>query len=108
MKAVYYIGLDVHKDTIQMAVLDGKGKEPVAAKGLGSSPTEVIKAIGPYQTKTSRVEVAYEAGCLGYTLYRKLNEIGIDCRVIAPQKVFHGTQEKVKTDKRDAIDIAWT
>jgi transposase len=107
MKTVYYIGLDVHKDTIQMAVLDNKGKEPVSAKGLGSDPMEVIKAIGPYQTKGSKVITAYEAGCLGYTLYRKLEVFGVECRVIAPQKVFHGSAEKIKTDKRDAIDIAW-
>jgi transposase len=38
-----------------------------------------------------------------------LTRYKIDCRVIPPNKVFHpgGTAEKVKTDKRDALDIAW-
>jgi transposase len=108
MKTVYYVGLDVHKDTIQMAVLGNQGKEPVTAKGLPNDPYKVVKALAPYQEKGD-VQVAYEAGCMGYTLYRSLTEFGFDCRVIPPNKVFHrgGTEEKVKTDKRDAIDIAW-
>jgi transposase len=108
MKTVYYAGLDVHKDNIQMAVLGSRGKEPIAAKGLANNPLKVVKALAPYQAK-GEVQVAYEAGCMGYTLYRSLTEFGFDCRVIAPNKVFHrgGTEEQVKTDKRDAVDIAW-
>jgi transposase len=36
------------------------------------------------------VQIAYEAGCLGYTLYRELAAFGFDCRVIPPNTVFHG------------------
>jgi transposase len=113
MMTAYYVGLDVHKDTIQMAVLGNQGKEPVTAKGLPNDPYKVVKALAPYQEKGD-VQVAYEAGCMGYTLYRSLTEFGFDCRVIPPNKVFHrgGTEESdrrsaVKTDKRDAVDIAW-
>jgi hypothetical protein len=38
MKDVYYVGLDVHKDSIQMAILDSWKKEPVLAKGLPNEP----------------------------------------------------------------------
>jgi transposase len=106
MKTVYYIGLDVHKEAIQMAVLSTRGTEPVAAKRIANTPLTVVKELLPYREKGT-VQVAYEAGCLGYTLYRSLTEFGFDCRVIAPNKVFHGNDEKVKTDKRDAADIAW-
>jgi transposase len=108
MKTVYYVGLDVHKDTIQMAVLGSQGKELVTAKGLANDPIKVVKALAPYQEKGS-VQVAYEAGCMGYTLYRTLTEFGFDCRVLSPNKIFHGggTKEQVKTDPRDALDIAW-
>ena len=106
MKEVYYAGLDVHKDTIQMAVLSGKGKEPVAAKGLPNDAMKVVKELAKFESK-GKVQVAYEAGCLGYTLYRTLTEFGFDCRVISPSKVFHRGDDKVKTDKRDAVDIAW-
>jgi transposase len=107
MKKVYYIGLDVHKDNTQMAVLDTKSKEPVAVKVIPSDPIKVAKAILPYQ-KEGSVNVAYEAGCMGYTLYRVLTGMKIDCKIIAPNKVFRrGNNEKIKTDKRDATAIAW-
>jgi len=107
MKRVYYIGLDVHKDTTQMAVLEMKGKEPVTIKVLDSDPLKVVKEVQPYQ-KEGTVHVGYEAGCMGYTLYRALTERKIDCQIIAPNKVFRGgNNEKIKTDTRDATAIAW-
>jgi len=106
MKEVYYVGLDVHKDMIQMAVLGSKGKEPVMAKGLPNDPMKIVKELGKYYEK-GKVQVAYEAGCMGYTLHRTLTEFGYDSRVIPPNKVFHHGDDKVKTDKRDALDIAW-
>jgi transposase len=90
-----------------MAVLGSEGKEIVGATGLANDPVKVEKALKGYREK-GEVRVAYEAGCLGYTLYRALKEKGYDCRVIPPNKVFHGgTEERVKTDKRDAVAIAW-
>jgi len=107
MKKVYYIGLDVHKDNTQMAVLDMRSKEPVSVKMIDSDPIKVAKAILPYK-KEGAVHVGYEAGCMGYTLYRVLTEMKIDCQIIAPNKVFRGgNNEKIKTDKRDATAIAW-
>jgi len=107
MRRVYYIGLDVHKDNTQMAVLEKKGKELVSIKMIDSDPMKVVKAILPYKEE-GEVHVGYEAGCMGYTLYRVLTEKKIDCQIIAPNKVFRsGNNEKIKTDKRDATAIAW-
>jgi transposase len=91
-----------------MAVLGARGKEPVVEKALSGDPEKAAKEIMPYRAK-GKVEVAYEAGCLGYVLYRILERYKIDCRVIPPNKVFHGggSGERVKTDRRDALDIAW-
>jgi hypothetical protein len=50
---------------------------------------KVVKAVLPYREK-GEVQAAYEAGCLGYVLYRTLAKFKIDCRVIPPNKVFHG------------------
>jgi transposase len=106
MKEVYYVGLDVHKDSIQMAVLDSRKKEPVLAKGLPNRAARVAKELVAYR-ENGEVQIAYEAGCLGYSLYRELEEFGYDCRVIPPSTVFHGGDGQVKTDYRDAVDIAW-
>jgi transposase len=107
MKEIYYAGLDVHKDTIQIAVLGSKGKEPISAKCLPNDGIKIVKELAKYQGKGKTVQAAYEAGCLGYTLYRTLTEFGIDCRVLPPNQIFHGGDESVKTDYRDAVDIAW-
>jgi transposase len=107
MKEVYYAGLDVHKDTIQLAVLGTKEKEPVSIKSLPNDEIKIIKELSKYQGKGKTVQVAYEAGCMGYTLYRTLTGFGIDCRVLPPHQIFHRGDESVKTDKRDALDIAW-
>jgi transposase len=106
MKELYYVGLDVHKDSIQMAILGTKSKEPIKAKALPNDAIKIVKELAPYQEKGT-VQVAYEAGCLGYTLQRTLGSFGFDCRVIPPNKVFHGSDVNIKTDKRDALDIAW-
>jgi transposase len=107
MQTVYYIGLDVHKDTIQMAVLSASQQEPVAEKTLSSDYAKLGKAILPYKEDGNIVQVAYEAGCLGYALYRFLTKLKVDCRVIPPNKVFRGGNDRqIKTDKRDAILIA--
>jgi transposase len=107
MRKVYYIGLDGHKDNTQMAVLEMRGNEPVAIKVIDSDPNKVAKAILPYR-REGTVHVGYEAGCMGYTLYRVLMEMKIDCQIIAPNKVFRGeNNERIKTDKRDATAIAW-
>jgi transposase len=65
-----------------------------------------VKELAVYQEKGD-VQIDYEAECLGYTLYRELEKFGYDCRVIPPNTMFHGGDERVKTDSQDAIDIAW-
>ena len=110
----YSIGLDVHKDTIYMAVLDdrklnphSKGDEDVVAGGeLANDLTKLVKAIRVYQRK-GKVQAAYEAGCMGYPLQRALAEHGIDCIIIPANTVFRpGNEKKLKTDRRDAVLIA--
>jgi transposase len=76
-------------------------------KVIDSGPLKVAKAILPYQ-KEGTVHVGYEAGCMGYTLYRVLTRMKIEWHILAPNKVFRGgNNEKIKTDKRDAAAIAW-
>jgi transposase len=93
-------------------VLGNKEKEPVSAKGAPNDGIKIVKELAKYQGKGKTVQATHEAGCLGYTRYRTLEEFGIDCRVIPPNTVFHGGDEAVKTDYRDAsnrgfADIAW-
>lgn len=101
-----YIGLDVHKETIAVAVAPGgPGFEE---RSLGTLPHDAPKLIkrllkiGP----AASLRVAYEAGPTGYGLCRRLAEAGIECMVVAPSKTPLRTGDRVKTDRRDALRLA--
>jgi transposase len=109
----YYIGLDVHKDSVFMAVLDDRNvrsQEKAESDLIGTAevPTnspQLVRAIKEYQKK-GKVFVAYEAGCLGFDLYHFLEKQGIACAIIPANTVFRpGNEKKIKTDRRDAVLI---
>jgi transposase len=110
----YYIGMDVHKDSVCMAVLDDRkvrahtkeDDDLIESLEVETNSVKLIKAIKRYQSK-GRIFVAYEAGCLGFDLYYFLGKQGIDCQIIPANTVFRpGNEKKIKTDRRDAILIA--
>jgi hypothetical protein len=110
----YYIDLDVHKDSVFMAVLDDRkvrsdGKADsgvIEMREAAADSPQLVKAIKGYQAK-GKVFVAYEAGCLGFDLYHFLENQGIACRIIPANTVFRpGNEKKVKTDKGEALLIS--
>jgi transposase len=110
----YYIGLDVHKDSVLMAVLDDRKVRPTDKAdsdviGVTEIPTnspKLVKTIKQYQ-KQGKIFVAYEAGCLGFDVYHFLEKQGIACEIIPANTVFRpGNEKKIKTDRRDAVLIA--
>jgi transposase len=109
----YYIGLDVHKDSVFMAVLDDRKVRPsekadsdlIGTVEVPANSPQLVKAIKLYQRK-GKVFVAYEAGCLGFDLYHFLEKHGIACEIIPANTVFRpGNAKKIKTDRRDAVLI---
>ena len=100
-----YVGLDVHKDSIVIAVAD-EGR--VAARVIGTIPHEwkalrkELDKLGPRST----VHCCYEAGPTGYGLARSLKAAGWSCDVIAPSLVPKKSGERIKTDRRDAVKLA--
>ena len=105
MDSVYYVGLDVHKDSIRMAVLNEKEKESVYEATFENDIPRVLRKIAHFREK-GEVVVAYEAGCMGYTLQRSLGEAHIECRVLPANKIDRSAIGRVKTDARDALVIA--
>jgi len=105
MKKLFYIGLDVHRDTTVIAVAR-TGREP--AMQLATIPPDegslfkVLDDLGP----RGQLRVCYEAGPTGYGLSRRLNEFGICCVVVAPSLVPVQQGRRVKTDRRDAVKLA--
>lgn len=102
---VRYVAMDVHKESITIAVAE-QGRD--SAKEFGAVPNDlqhVLKALARLGAK-SRLRCCYEAGPTGYALYRALKEHGIDCIVVAPSLVPIQAGNRVKTDRRDAVKLA--
>jgi len=103
-QSIKFVGLDVHAETISVAVAEQDGE----VRSLGKIPNEpvyvrkLIKKLG----KPSQLHVCYEAGPCGYALYRQLTELGVRCDVVAPTLVPVKSGDRVKTDKRDAKKLA--
>lgn len=100
-----FVGLDVHKATISVAVAGGYG-EPEDHGTIANDPGAVRKLLTRLGGGGGRLAVAYEAGPTGYALHRQVRAMGIDCIVVAPSLIPVRPGERVKTDKRDAAKLA--
>ncbi|BFT68957.1 IS110 family transposase [Paenibacillus sp. P36] len=100
-----FIGLDVSKDKISVAVADAGRDEP---RFVGHFPhkLEFVKKIMRQLGNAENLEVCYEAGPTGYVLFHWLTALGITCKVIAPSLIPVRTGDQIKTDKRDALRLA--
>ena len=102
---IRFVGLDVHAETITVAVAEAAGGE---VRELGTIPNreesirKLMKKLGP--TKT--FHCCYEAGPTGYVLYWQLAGMGVPCFVVAPTLVPVRPGDRVKTDRRDAKKLA--
>jgi transposase len=101
------VGLDVHKETISVAYAAGGSVEPPQFVGqIGTRQCDVDKLVRRLQTRSSRLVFAYEAGPCGYVLHRHLTGKGLDCRVVAPSLIPKKPGDRVKNDRRDAVELA--
>ncbi len=99
-----FIGLDVHKETITVAMAVA-GREPAeSVRTIGHDEQELLELLDGLGPK-ARLRVCHEAGPTGYGLARWLNERGYCCEVVAPSLVpVQGS--RIKTDRRDARKLA--
>jgi transposase len=104
MSKLRFVGLDVHAETIAVAVAEAGGE----VRSLGIIPNKLesvrkmIGKLGPVQ----HLKACYEAGPTGYVLYWQLTQLGVACEVIAPTLVPTKAGDRVKTDRRDAEKLA--
>jgi len=105
-KKVLYIGLDVHKNTIDVACAIGRANGKVRSYGKIESTLEALnKLVVKLQKKDNQLRFVYEAGPCGYQIYRYLNSKNIDCAVVAPSMIPKRSGDRIKTDRRDAINL---
>jgi transposase len=100
-----YVGLDVHKATIAVAIADegrGEVRSYGTIKNTPEAVAKLIKKLGPAE----RLACCYEAGPCGYGLQRQLVGLGASCIVVAPSLIPTRPGDRVKTDRRDAVKLA--
>jgi transposase len=103
--ATRFVGLDVHADTIAVAVAEAGRDGEIRNLGvIQNEPGAVRRLVERLGKKGLRV--CYEAGPTGYAMYWQLTELGIACEVIAPTLIPRKSGERIKTDRRDAIKLA--
>lgn len=104
MSKIRFLGLDVHAETIAVAIAEPDGE----VRSLGIIPNreeairKLVRKLGPVKD----LRACYEAGPTGYVLYWQLTALGVKCEVVAPTLVPVRAGDRVKTDRRDAVKLA--
>jgi len=104
MSNVRFVGLDVHADTIAVAVAEPDGE--VRPLGIITNRLESIRKLAAKLGPVNQLKACYEAGPTGYVLYWQLTALGVACEVVAPTLVPVKAGDRVKTDRRDAQKLA--
>jgi transposase len=106
---ILFIGLDTHKEFVEVAYIeDQRGAKPVHLGRQPCSKIAIKKLARQFESKypDATLHFVYEAGPCGYWIYRLLTSLGHCCYVVAPSLIPKKPGDKVKTDKRDAMNLA--
>jgi transposase len=104
MSKIRFVGLDVHAETIAVAVAEPNGE--VRSLGIIANRPESIRRLVRKLEPVEHLQFCYEAGPTGYVLYWQLTALGAKCEVVAPSLVPSKPGDRVKTDRRDAGKLA--
>jgi len=104
MKRVKFVGLDVHAETIAIAIAEQDGE--VRSLGVIPNREDSIRKLVRKLRPVEELRFCYEAGPTGYVLYWQLTRMGAKCAVVAPTLVPVKAGDRVKTDRRDALKLA--
>ncbi len=102
-----YVGLDVHKESIAVAyVAQAHDAEVIYLGTIGTRQADIDQLVRKLQSKAQHLVFVYEAGPCGYWLYRYLTKKGHVCWVVVPSLIPKKAGDRVKTDRRDAVQLA--
>jgi transposase len=106
-KTITYVGLDVHKKTIAVALAEAGRRNDVREYGkIANTPTALNALAAKLSRAGSELRFCYEAGPCGYGIQRQLTLTGHGCVVVAPSLIPRKPGDRIKTDRRDAINLA--
>ena len=110
MNSILYVGMDVHKENYTLCCYSFDEDKLQYKQTVAPDYKMVLKYIEQirkrYPNDSVEFVCGYEAGCLGYTLYHQLTDHGVKCVILAPTTMAITNNNRVKTDKRDAGNIA--
>ena len=103
-----FIGMDVHKATIVVAVTATGEVGKATAYGTVPNTTAALEKLVARlrQAGSGPMKFCYEAGPCGYGIHRTLTRLGEDCMVVAPSMIPRKSGERQMNDKRDAASLA--
>ncbi len=102
-----FVGMDVHKETIDIALATNRLNGKVRHYGRIPNRIDTIdKLTAKLKREAGTLQFVYEAGPCGFGLYRHLTRKKHQCAVVAPSLIPKKPGDRVKTDRRDAMRLA--
>ena len=103
-----FIGLDVHNDSIAVSIAPSDSSEVRRYGIIGGSHDDVLRLLNKLRAAhpAATFKCCYEAGPRGYPLCRFIRAHGAQCIIVSPSKIPRKPGDRVKTDRRDADQLA--
>jgi transposase len=104
MRGILWLGMDVHKESVTIAVFEGQASKPREVVRLPNDPQKLRRFLSRL-AEQGEIRSCYEASGAGYVLKRAMQRWGFACEVIAPSKIPQRPGQRRKTDRYDATEL---